>query len=88
MAWSLPPVVAQYGVFEIDVKVLYLKPLFGGPEYVTVKSFRVLTSGFDIVNVEPKLPFNVGSSSITFTLTLKGPKEGFDGPITIEIALE
>jgi hypothetical protein len=88
MAWSLPPVGAQYGEFKIDVKVSYLKPLFGGPEYVTVKSFRVLTSGFDIVNVEPKLPFNVGSSSITFTLTLKGPKEGFDGPITIEIALE
>jgi hypothetical protein len=87
-AWSFPPASAQYGEFKIDVRISYSKPLFGGPEYVTIKSFRVLTSGFDIVNIEPKLPFNVGSSTITFTLTLKGPKEGFDGPLTIEIDLE
>ncbi|MEM3886771.1 MAG: hypothetical protein QXO82_06900 [Candidatus Methanomethylicia archaeon] len=83
---SFPPFGAQYGEFKIDVSIYYLKP-FMGPDYVVVKDFTIITGGFEIIAVEPKVPFNVGSSSITFTLTVKGPREGFEGPLTVKVTL-
>jgi hypothetical protein len=86
IASSIPSPVAKYGEFKLDVTVAYLKP-FVGPESVTVKDISILTNGFELKNVEPPLPFNIGSSSITFTLTIKGPQEGFEGPLTLKITL-
>jgi len=86
IASSIPSPVAKYGEFKLDVTVAYLKP-FVGPESVTVKDISILTNGFELENVEPPLPFNIGSSSITFTLTIKGPQEGFEGPLTLKITL-
>lgn len=82
----IPPLIAQYGEFKLDITVTYFKPIMG-PESITVQSIQVLTSGFELKHIEPPLPFSIGSSSITFTLTLKGPQEGFDGPITLKITL-
>ncbi|MDW8023845.1 MAG: hypothetical protein RMJ15_08950 [Nitrososphaerota archaeon] len=83
---SIPPPAAQYGEFKLDITVAYLRPIMG-PESVNVQSIYVLTSGFELKHVEPQPPFRVDSSSIKFTLTLKGPQEGFDGPITLKIIL-
>jgi hypothetical protein len=85
--FSIPPLSAQYGEFKVDVTVAYLKP-FGGPDRITVQEISVMTSGFELEHVEPTLPFNVGSSPITFTLSIKAPQEGFDGPLTLKITVK
>jgi hypothetical protein len=86
MASSIPSPVAKYGEFKLDFTVAYLKP-FMGPESVTLKDICILTDGFELENVEPTLPFKISGSSITFTLTIKGPQEGFEGPLTLKITL-
>ncbi|MEM0253237.1 MAG: hypothetical protein QXK78_01590 [Candidatus Bathyarchaeia archaeon] len=86
IASCIPSPIAQYGEFKLDITVAYLRPIMG-PESVNVQDIYMLTSGFEIKHIEPQLPFKVGSSSITFTITLKGPREGFDGPIILKIIL-
>lgn len=86
IASCIPPPTAQYGEFKLDITVAYLRPIMG-PESVTVNDIYVSTSGFEIKHIEPQPPFKVGSSSITFTITLKGPQERFDGPLTFKITL-
>ncbi|MCS7130234.1 MAG: hypothetical protein NZ872_02310 [Archaeoglobaceae archaeon] len=85
-AYSIPPLTAQYGEFSLDISVVYFRPIMG-PESVELQEISVLTNGFELKDVKPSLPFRVGDSTLTFTLTLKGPQEGFEGPITLKISL-
>lgn len=77
----LPPPSAQYGEFKLDVTVSYLRL---GSERAVVTNIYTMTENFELKNIEPQLPYQIGDTA-TFTLTIKGPSEGFDGPLTLKI---